>query len=66
MDSEEEIPTGYENLFIIESYENKFGRIRASKALRGFSGKWKIEIKVNFLNDFILTVEIGIFIFTGL
>lgn len=52
-DSEEEIPTDYENLFMIENYDDKFGRIRASQALRGFSGKWKIEIRVIFSKQFL-------------
>jgi hypothetical protein len=37
----------YQNLFKIESYENKYGKISTSKALKGFSGKWKLEIRVN-------------------
>jgi hypothetical protein len=37
----------YQNIFKIENYENKYGKISTSKALKGFSGRWKLEIRVN-------------------
>jgi hypothetical protein len=39
----------YQNLFKIESYDNKYAKISTSKALKGFSGRWKLEIRVNSL-----------------
>ncbi|CRL07387.1 CLUMA_CG020361, isoform A [Clunio marinus] len=39
------IPENYDNLFDIISYDNKYGQIRCTQSLRGFSGKWKIQIR---------------------
>jgi hypothetical protein len=43
---DDEIPSDYENLFTIVSFDFKYGRLTTAKPVRGFSGKWKIEIKV--------------------
>lgn len=41
-----EDPSDYDNLFTIVSYQNKFGRISTGKSLKGFSGRWRLEIRV--------------------
>lgn len=44
---ENENPKDYQDLFSIISFDNKFGRLVTAKPVRGFSGKWKIEIRVS-------------------
>lgn len=45
VDVDNENPSGYENLFAIVSYQNKYARLSNAIPLKGFSGKWKLEIR---------------------
>lgn len=40
------LPDNYQNIFIIESYGGLYGRIKTTKSMKGYSGKWKLTIKV--------------------
>lgn len=47
----EESNNDIQNLFTIENYENLYCRIKTSKNMKGFSGKWKITIKATDRGD---------------
>lgn len=45
IDFVEDTPSGYEDIFKIENLNNQYGVITTTKSLRGYSGRWKIEIR---------------------